>query len=186
MSGADFAHRDHVSQLYRTHYLWLHARLCRYLDSSSYAEDIAADTFAQLLSAPQSLVIREPRALLTTIARRLIFQLWRRRDVERAYLMSVQQQEPLHSPSPETLAQALQALQVIDARLDGLPDKVKQNEGAMTPEEVALYTVRALEKNKAIIIPGRRNRWITRIPRVLSRWMTRKIAAGINKSYCPR
>jgi Short-chain dehydrogenases of various substrate specificities len=65
-------------------------------------------------------------------------------------------------------------------------DKVKQNEGAMTPEEVALYTVRALEKNKAIIIPGRRNRWITRIPRVLSRWMTRKIAAGINKSYCPR
>ena len=126
MSGADLAHRDHVSQLYRTHYLWLHARLCRYLDSSSYAEDIAADTFAQLLSAPRGLVIREPRALLTTIARRLIFQLWRRRDVERAYLMSVQQQEPLHSPSPETLAQALQALQMIDARLDGLPDKVKE------------------------------------------------------------
>ena len=162
MSGADLAHRDHVSQLYRTHYLWLHARLCRYLDSSSYAEDIAADTFAQLLSAPQGQVIREPRALLTTIARRLIFQLWRRRDVERAYLMSVQQQEPLHSPSPETLAQALQALQVIDARLDGLPDKVKETfvlsrvNGLTYPEiaqqlgisrrSVSHYMVRALKR----------------------------------------
>ena len=56
----------------------------------------------------------------------------------------------------------------------------------MTPEEVALYTVRALDKNKAIIIPGRRNRWITRLPRLLSRWITRKIAASVNKSYCPR
>lgn len=162
MSGADLAHRDHVSQLYRTHYLWLHARLCRYLDSSSYAEDIAADTFAQLLSAPRGLVIREPRALLTTIARRLIFQLWRRRDVERAYLMSVQQQEPLHSPSPETLAQALQALQMIDARLDGLPDKVKETfvlsrvNGLTYPEiaqqlgisrrSVSDYMVRALNR----------------------------------------
>ena len=162
MSGADFAHCDHVSQLYRTHYLWLHARLCRYLDSSSYAEDIAADTFAQLLSAPQGLVIREPRALLTTIARRLIFQLWRRRDVERAYLMSVQQQEPLHFPSPETLAQAIQALQMIDARLDGLPDKVRETfvlsrvNGLTYPEiaqqlgisrrSVSDYMVRALKR----------------------------------------
>ena len=125
MSGADTAHREHVSHLYRTHYLWLHARLCRYLDSSSYAEDIAADTFAQLLSAPQEIVIREPRALLTTIARRLIFQLWRRRDVERAYLMTLQHQQPLCSPSPEAQAQAHQDLQMLDALLDGLPDKVR-------------------------------------------------------------
>ena len=125
MSGTDIAHRDHVSLLFRTHYLWLHARLCRYPDSSSYAEDIAADTFAQLLSAPQEIAIREPRALLTIIARRLIYQLWRRRDVERAYLMTLQQQEPMLSPSPEALAQHHQALQMIDAQLDGLPEKVK-------------------------------------------------------------
>ncbi|MEJ3588527.1 SDR family NAD(P)-dependent oxidoreductase, partial [Pseudomonas bubulae] len=65
-------------------------------------------------------------------------------------------------------------------------DAIKQSTSAMTPEEVALYTVRALDKNRAIIIPGRRNRWITRLPRLLSRWMTRKIAASVNKSYCPR
>ena len=65
-------------------------------------------------------------------------------------------------------------------------DAIKQNARALSPEEVALYTVRALDKNKAIIIPGRRNRWLTRLPRVFSRWMTRKIAASVNKSYCPR
>ena len=63
---------------------------------------------------------------------------------------------------------------------------IKESTSAMTPDEVALYTVRALDKNRAIIIPGRRNRWITRLPRLLSRWMTRKIAASVNKSYCPR
>ena len=65
-------------------------------------------------------------------------------------------------------------------------DTVKHNRHALSPEEVALYTVRALEKNKAIIMPGWRNRWMTRVPRLLSRWMTRKIAASVNKSYCPR
>lgn len=56
----------------------------------------------------------------------------------------------------------------------------------MSPEEVALYTVRALEKNKAIIIPGRRNRWLTFSPRLSPRWLTRKIAGAINKAYCLR
>ena len=65
-------------------------------------------------------------------------------------------------------------------------EPLKHNRHALSPEEVALYTVRALEKNKAIIMPGWRNRWLTRVPRVLSRWMTRKIAASVNKSYCPR
>ena len=125
MSGAELAHRAHVSQLFRTHYVWLHARLCRYLDSSSYAEDIAADTFAQLLSTPKEITIREPRALLTTIARRLIYQLWRRRDVERAYLMTLRQEQALYAPSPEAMAQVHQDLHMIDVQLDGLPDKVK-------------------------------------------------------------
>ena len=49
MSGADTTHRDYVRQLFSAHYLWLSARLNRSLNSSSYAEDIAADTFVQLL-----------------------------------------------------------------------------------------------------------------------------------------
>jgi short-subunit dehydrogenase len=52
----------------------------------------------------------------------------------------------------------------------------------MTAEEVALYTVRALEKNRAVIIPGWRNKLLTRFPRFLSRWMTRKLWGMILKS----
>jgi len=69
--------------------------------------------------------------------------------------------------------------QMDTARLD-------RSQQLMSPEEVALYTVRALEKNKAIIIPGRRNRWIAFSPRFSPRWLTRKIAGAINKAYCPR
>ena len=64
-------------------------------------------------------------------------------------------------------------------------DEQLERDGA-SPEEVALYTVRALERNKAIIIPGRRNRWIAFSPRLSPRWLTRKIAGAINKAYCPR
>ncbi|NER62829.1 SDR family oxidoreductase [Pseudomonas sp. MAFF212427] len=56
----------------------------------------------------------------------------------------------------------------------------------LSPEEVALYTVRALAKNRALIIPGRRNRWLAACPRLLSRWLTRKLAGAINRAYCPR
>ncbi|NWA01633.1 sigma-70 family RNA polymerase sigma factor [Pseudomonas gingeri] len=125
MSGADTPHSDYVGGLFRTHYDWLCARLRRHLDSSASAEDIAADTFVQLLMAADSLPIRQPRALLTTIAQRLMYQLWRRRDLERAYLDALQQEDDAQVPSPEDLAQMLEALETIDRLLSGLPDKVK-------------------------------------------------------------
>jgi short-subunit dehydrogenase len=56
------------------------------------------------------------------------------------------------------------------------------NEKTMTAEEIALYTVRALDKNRAIIIPGRRNRFLSRLPRLAGRWMTRKIWGSMLKS----
>lgn len=55
----------------------------------------------------------------------------------------------------------------------------------LTPEEVALYTVRALDKNRALIIPGRRNRWLAMAPRLLPRWLARKLAGVIHRRYCP-
>lgn len=125
MSGADTSHSDYVGGLFRSHYDWLCSRLHRHLDSRAHAEDIAADTFVQLLSSPGVLPIRQPRALLTTIAQRLMYQLWRRRDLERAYLGALDNDEACNAPSPEDLAQMLEALQALDQLLDGLPAKVK-------------------------------------------------------------
>ncbi|RXT70614.1 SDR family NAD(P)-dependent oxidoreductase [Pseudomonas syringae] len=56
----------------------------------------------------------------------------------------------------------------------------------MSPEEVALYTVRALAKNRAVITPGFGNRLWTLGPRLVSRWLARQISGYINKKYCPR
>ncbi|MDD2049893.1 MULTISPECIES: SDR family NAD(P)-dependent oxidoreductase [Pseudomonas] len=64
--------------------------------------------------------------------------------------------------------------------------RLEKGQRCLSPEEVALYTVRALDKNRALIIPGRRNRWLAFSPRLLSRWITRKLAGAINQAYCPR
>lgn len=64
--------------------------------------------------------------------------------------------------------------------------KLESSSQLMSAEQVALYTVRALAKNKAIIIPGRRNRWQAFSTRLSPRWLTRTIAGAINKAYCPR
>ncbi len=125
MSGADISHSEYVGGLFRNHYQWLCARLRRHLDSSANAEDIAADTFVQLLGAPGLTPIRQPRALLTTIAQRLMYQLWRRRDLERNHLDALQQDEEFQGASPQDLAQVLEALHGIDRQLKRLPTKVR-------------------------------------------------------------
>lgn len=125
MSGTDLIHRNTVGSLFHAHYPWLCDRLRDYLGSAGSAEDIAADAFVQLLEAPQPLSIREPRALLTTIARRLVYQRWRRRDLERRHLDQVQHLDPPSAPSPEELTQLTQALHGLDRTLARLPGKVR-------------------------------------------------------------
>lgn len=125
MSGADLSHRHHVGGLFRAHYAWLCARLRRQLGASSSVEDIAAETFTLLLESPGLTPIREPRALLTTIARRLVYQLWRRRDLERQHLDQWWPLDPHQARSPEDLLQLTQALHRLDRTLERLPGKVR-------------------------------------------------------------
>jgi RNA polymerase sigma-70 factor (ECF subfamily) len=126
MSGADLSHRHHVGGLFRDHYAWLCALLRRQLGASACVEDIAAETFTQLLESPGLTPIREPRALLTTIAQRLIYQLWRRRDLERQHLEQLHSLDDPHpARSPEDLLHLTQTLDGLDRTLDRLPGKVR-------------------------------------------------------------
>ena len=125
MSGANVSYATNVGELFTCHYEWLCARLNRLMHSRECAEDIACESFLQLLASPNVVPIREPRALLTTIAKRLIYQRWRRKDLERDCLQALAWEEADHAPSPETLAAALQTLDRLDRLLNRLPTKVK-------------------------------------------------------------
>jgi len=69
-----------------------------------------------------------------------------------------------------------------NAQLD--EQKLNGKKKLMSPEEVALYAVRALDRNRAIIIPGRRNRWFAVLPRLGPRWLVRTVSGMLNKTCC--
>jgi RNA polymerase sigma-70 factor (ECF subfamily) len=69
--------------------------------------------------------LREPRAYLTTVAQRLLIDHYRRLSLEQAWLEALAQQPELLMQSPEERLIIMQALQRLDAMLDGLPDTVR-------------------------------------------------------------
>nr|WP_246889726.1 sigma-70 family RNA polymerase sigma factor [Pseudomonas protegens] len=108
------------------HHRWLLQHIHKRLGNRADAEDTAADTFCQLLAAevdPDS--IEQPRAYLSTIARRLMFDRHRRRQLEQAYLQRLSALPELLAPSPEEQLLLVEALVAIDRALDGLPLIVK-------------------------------------------------------------
>lgn len=116
-----------VQLLYTGHHKWLQQRLQFRLGNAADAQDMAADTFVCVLaSATPADAIREPRAFLTTIAKRLLINHWRRRDLERGYLEALSAlPEPL-MPSPEELAVLQETLAHVAHALDGLPLPAQQ------------------------------------------------------------
>lgn len=108
------------------HHRWLLRHVHKRLRHHEDAQDTAADTFVELLLAhtdPDS--IAQPRAYLSTIARRLMFHRYRRKQLETAYLERLAQLPEALAPSPEETLLLLQALEAIDASLSGLPARVK-------------------------------------------------------------
>ena len=115
-----------VEVLYHDHHNWLTGWLRRKLGCPESAADLAQDTFIKVLTAPQTPTLIEPRAFLTTIAKRVLFNHLRRRDLERAYLDALAQMPECVAPSEEDRAIILQTLIELDQLLDGLPAVVKR------------------------------------------------------------
>ncbi len=114
-----------LESLYRDHQPWLLSRLCARLRNRDDAEDVAAETFTQLAESGDTPHLREPRAFLTTIAKRVLFHLWRRQDLERAYLQSLMAVPEAVALSAEQRALLLEAIERIDRALDQLPVPVR-------------------------------------------------------------
>ncbi|UQP02869.1 sigma-70 family RNA polymerase sigma factor [Burkholderia multivorans] len=111
---------------FRRSYSWLTGCMHRLVGSSNDAEDLAASAFTELAGYPDVSAIRQPRALLTTIARRLTFEHWRRRDIERAYLARLASAPEPVAPSPEVALEAVQEILLIDAALQQLSARARE------------------------------------------------------------
>ena len=112
--------------LYLAHHSWLQGWLRQRLNDSADAADLAQDTFVRVLQRRQSVPLNEPRAYLRTVARGLVIDLWRRRDIERAWLETVQQLPEQQVPGPEIHLQVIETLIAIDTLLDALPAVVRE------------------------------------------------------------
>lgn len=118
-----------VDALYRQHRSWLHSWLQRRLGDSWAAADLTQDTFVRVLAAQQAQALpslREPRAYLLTVGRRLLVNHFQRRDLERAYLDALANLPEALVPSPEQRWLLLETLHALDELLDGLPRPVRQ------------------------------------------------------------
>ncbi|MDR2331353.1 MAG: sigma-70 family RNA polymerase sigma factor [Comamonas sp.] len=119
-----------VETIFRQHHAWLRGRLMLRASSHSEAEDVASETFLQLTEKGRSaegemLDIRHPRALLSTIAKRILIKLWQRQDLEAAYESTLRHMPEAMALSPEMHAMLVEAICQIDRALAALPLPVK-------------------------------------------------------------
>ncbi|ARU89243.1 sigma-70 family RNA polymerase sigma factor [Pseudomonas sp. M30-35] len=109
-----------LHSLYREHHAWLRLWLRKRLPCAESAADLAQDTFVRVLTSRKTQDLREPRAYLSSIARSLMIDGFRRRALENSYLETLAlMPEPLEI-SPETRVLILETLLEIDRMLDNL------------------------------------------------------------------
>ena len=123
--ASDLNPQQPLTQLYQ-HHGWLRGWLQRRLGHAGDAADFAHDTYLRIIESRTLLEeIREPRAFLTTVAKRVLIGHLRHREVERAYLEALAHRPENFAPSPEERSIVLETLLEIDRILDGLPPKVR-------------------------------------------------------------
>jgi len=114
-----------LENLYSDHHGWLRGWLRQRVGCSETAADLAQDTFVRILLKECIPQPDSPRAYLSTVARGLMFNHWRRRALEQAYLeMLASEPEPL-APSPEEQHLVVDTLMHLAEVLDGLPRRDK-------------------------------------------------------------
>lgn len=124
MSNPDISRS--VAVLYSNHHGWLQGWLRRKLNCSHQAADLAQDTFLRLLVSRRLPAPELSRAYLTQIAKGLMVDQFRRRQLEQAYLDALALLPEAQAPSPEGRALVIESLMQIDNALQRLPAQVRE------------------------------------------------------------
>ncbi len=121
------ADRNRVAAMYRDHHAWLFSLLRRQMGGQhADAWDLVQDTFERLLLQHYLEPKTWNRGYLATIARRLLIDRHRRRELEAAYLSALASQPEPVAPSAEMLAQVAQQLSTVCDVLDRMPARMRQ------------------------------------------------------------
>jgi RNA polymerase sigma-70 factor (ECF subfamily) len=123
LSHSDSSSLEH---LYHHHHGWLLGWLRRRLGNGADAADLAHDTFVRLISGRMQWrfdSMPEARAYLRTTAQNLCINLWRRREIEQAWMDTLTAMPAAHHPSAERQAMVMQALEEIITMLGQLSPK---------------------------------------------------------------
>lgn len=125
MSELPLGQYDHINHIYSKHHRWLKSWLYTRLNCSEQAADLAQDTFVRLLLKAELISLDEPKAYLTTIAKGLVIDHWRRGDLEKAYKEAVANLPEPYVRSAEETHLTLELLMQISSLLDGMKSKVR-------------------------------------------------------------
>ena len=115
--------------LYRDHHAWLLGWLQRRLGCPDEAADLAQDTFVRLLRRRgylQNNPLNVPKAYIATIARGLIIDHWRRRELESAWQETLANLPQADAVSPEMRLCLFETLDQIDQMLSSLKPAVRR------------------------------------------------------------
>lgn len=113
--------------LYCDHHRWLVAWLHKKVGCSHLAAELAQDTFLRLITSRRApMTTSEPRKLLSHVAKGLMIDYWRRRDVERAYLSAIAQLPAAEVPSPEHCLLIVESLMRVEALIRDLPEMTRR------------------------------------------------------------
>ncbi|MDK7587958.1 sigma-70 family RNA polymerase sigma factor [Alcaligenes faecalis subsp. phenolicus] len=126
-SPSDFASSDEFVSLYREHHGWLVQMLRRRLSGNTdHAADLAHDTFERVIRSQSTAVFTEPRGFLTTVAKRLVIDQWRRQAIEQAYLETLAARSVEVETCPETHVLVVEALDAVCRMMEQLPTRVRK------------------------------------------------------------
>jgi len=116
-----------IETLYVEHHQWLKKWLNSRLSCPWLAADLMQDTFERLLRrSDKKQDYRQPRAYLTRIAKGLVIDHWRRREIEQAYIEALAAQPEADVICEQTRYELLETLVWIDRALNRLPTRTRQ------------------------------------------------------------
>lgn len=126
MSSSCLGSAENIVLIFSEHHGWLQKLLRRRLGNACDAADLAQDVFLRLLLKPRNFdSLAGARAYLGAMAQGMCIDLWRRKEIERVWLETVNAQPIPVAVSAEHCAILLETLFQVDTLLRSLPAKVR-------------------------------------------------------------